>query len=133
MAEDQIGYTELHANFDAVVTAWNAEVGQYVDTGQAVVTLARPDVREAVVDIPDDLIGQVKSDMPFTVRLQAAPTITARAVVREIGPLADEATRSHRVRLTLQDASPAFRLGTTITVTHEPYAWATRAIRASTS
>ena len=40
MAEDQIGYTELHANFDAVVTAWTAEVGQYVDTGQAVVTLA---------------------------------------------------------------------------------------------
>ena len=39
--------------------------------------------------------------------------------MREIGPLADENTRSHRVRLTLQDPSSAFRLGTTITVTHE--------------
>ena len=119
MAEAQIGYTELRANFDAVVTAWTAEVGQYVDMGQAVVTLAEPDIREAVVDIPDYLVGRVKPGMPFTVRLQAAPDVTAHAVVREIGPLADENTRSHRVRLTLQDPSPAFRLGTTVTVTHE--------------
>ena len=58
MAEDKMGYTELHANFDAVVTAWNAVVGQYVDTGQATVTLARPDIREAVVDIPDELLDK---------------------------------------------------------------------------
>ncbi len=119
MAETQVGYTELSANFDAVVTAWTAEVGQYVDTGQAVVTLARPDVREAVVDIPDELIWRVTPGMAFTVRLQAAPGITAQASVREIGPLAEEATRTHRVRLTMADASPAFRLGTTITVSHE--------------
>ena len=119
VAEDQMGYTELHANFDGVVTAWTAEVGQYVDNGQAVVTVARPDVREAVVDIPDELFGRVAPGMTFTVRLQAAPEQTARALVREIGPLADEVTRSHRVRLTLQDAAPAFRLGTTISVSRE--------------
>ena len=119
MAEDQIGYTELHANFDGVVTAWTAEVGQYVDNGRAVVTLARPDVREAVVDIPDDLIGRVAPGMTFLARLQAAPDTTAHAVVREIGPLADEATRTHRVRLTLADASPAFRLGTTLSLSRE--------------
>ncbi len=119
VAEDQIGYTELHANFDGVVTAWNAEVGQYVDNGQAVVTLARPDVREAVVDIPDDLIGKVTPGMTFLARLQAAPDTLAHAVVREIGPLADEATRTHRVRLTLADASPAFRLGTTLSLSRE--------------
>ena len=118
-AEDQVGYTELHANFDGVVTAWNAEVGQYVDNGQAVVTLARPDVREAVVDIPDDIIGKVTPGMTFLARLQAAPDTVAHAVVREIGPLADEATRTHRVRLTLSDASPAFRLGTTLSLSRE--------------
>lgn len=119
MAEDKMGYTELHANFDAVVTAWNAVVGQYVDTGQATVTLARPDIREAVVDIPDELIGSITVGMPFLVRLQAAPAVTAVASVREIGPLADDLTRSHRVRLTLRDPSPAFRLGTTVTIAHE--------------
>ena len=119
MAEDQMGYTVLKANFDAVVTTWSAEVGQFVDNGQAVVTLARPDGREAVVDIPDDLMGSVTMGMPFTVRLQAVPSVTTQAVVREIGPLADEATRAHRIRLTLRNPPPAFRLGTTITVVHD--------------
>jgi RND family efflux transporter MFP subunit len=114
-AQDQIGYTELHANFDGVITTWTAEVGQYVSNGQAVVTVARPDIREAVVDIPDDLIGEIKSGMAFTVRMQAA-SIETQGIVREIGPSADAATRSHRVRLTLEGSNPAFRLGTTISV-----------------
>ena len=119
MAEDQMGYTELRASFDGVVAAWTAEVGQYVSNGQAVVTVARPDIREAVVDIPDALIGTVEPGMSFLVRLQAAPAITASAIVREIGPLADAATRSRRVRLTLQSPASAFRIGTTITVAVE--------------
>ena len=116
MAQDQIGYTELHASFDGVVTAWSAEVGQYVSNGQAVVTVARPDIREAVVDIPDELIGKISPTMIFTVHLLSSPDITATASVREIGPLADAATRSRRVRLGLQNPSEAFRIGTTLTV-----------------
>jgi RND family efflux transporter MFP subunit len=114
VAEDQLGYTELHAHFDGVVTAWSAEVGQYVTNGQAVVTIARPDVREAVVDIPDELMVDVTPGMSFDVILQAAPTVRAKGIAREIGPLADAATRSHRVRLTLDQPTSAFRLGTMI-------------------
>jgi membrane fusion protein, multidrug efflux system len=119
VAQEQIGYTELHANFDGVVTAWSAEVGQFVGDGQAVVTIARPDIREAAVDIPDELINQVTPGMVFNVRLEASPRIIAKARVREIDPLADPVTRSHRVLLTLEDPDPAFRLGTTITVAVE--------------
>ena len=115
-AQDQIGYTELRAQFDGVITAWTAEIGQYVGNGAAVVTVARPDIREAVVDIPDELIAGVHPQMAFSVRLQADPAVTATALVREIAPLADPATRSHRVRLTLQSPSAAFRIGTTIAV-----------------
>ena len=115
VAEDQIGYTELRATFDGVVTEWSVEVGQYITTGQAAVTIARPDVREAVVDIPDDLIGRVAPDMEFLVRVQAAPAFTTKARVREIGPLADAMTRTHRVRMTLEDPPRAFRIGTMVT------------------
>jgi RND family efflux transporter MFP subunit len=119
IAQEQIGYTELHANFDGVVTAWSAEVGQFVEDGQAVVTIARDDTREAAVDIPDELIDHVTPGMVFNVRLEAATKITAKARVRELDPLADTQTRSHRVHLTLVAPDPAFRLGTTITVTAE--------------
>lgn len=115
-AEDQLGYAELHAAFDGVVTAWSAEVGQYVANGQTVVTVARPDVREAVVDIPDELISRVKPGMEFLVQLQSSPQFETRAKVREIGPLAESTTRTHRVRMTLENANRAFRLGTMLTV-----------------
>ena len=49
-AIEQLGYAELKADFAGVVTAVEAEVGQVVSAGQSVVTVARPDIREAVVD-----------------------------------------------------------------------------------
>lgn len=119
LAEEQMSYTELHANFDGVVTTWNAEVGQFVSSGSAVVTIAQPDEREAVVDIPDDLMWNVTPGTKFKVRLLVAPAVVAEGVVREITPIADAATRSRRVRLTLLKAGDAFRLGSTITVAIE--------------
>ncbi|MFE1603106.1 efflux RND transporter periplasmic adaptor subunit [Methylobacterium sp. ID0610] len=118
-AEDELGYATLTADFDGVVTAWSAEVGQVVPAGQAVVTVARPDIREAVVDIPDALMGEVKRDAEFTVTLLAVPAITVRGRVREIGPLAESSTRTRRVRMTLIDPPDAFRLGTTVAVALE--------------
>ena len=51
LAEQQMGYTELYANFDGVVSSWSAEIGEFVGEGKTVVTIARPEAREAVVDI----------------------------------------------------------------------------------
>ncbi|MBD8905364.1 efflux RND transporter periplasmic adaptor subunit [Methylorubrum zatmanii] len=118
-ARDQIGYTELHADFDGVVTQRLAEIGQVVSPGQGIVTLARPETREAVVDIPDTLAGAMPKDGLFTVVLQSAPEITARGRVREVAPFAEAGTRTRRVRLTLEEPGPAFRLGATITVSLE--------------
>lgn len=115
-ARDQIGYTELRADFDGVVTQRSAEVGQDLAAGQTVVTVARPELREAVVDIPGDLVGAMPKDGRFTVALQSAPAITAAGTVREVAPFADASTRTRRIRMSLDTPPPAFRLGATITV-----------------
>lgn len=115
-ARDQMGYTELKAEFDGVVTQRLAEVGQVLSAGQGVVTVARPDARDAVVDIPEDLVGAMPANGLFTVSLQSAPEITARGRVRETAPFAETSSRTRRIRMTLEDPNPAFRLGATITV-----------------
>jgi membrane fusion protein, multidrug efflux system len=115
--QDQIGYTELKADFEGVVAAWSAEIGQVVGAGQPVVTVARPDLRDAVIDIPDFLLGSLERDAAFTVGLQVTPSITATGRVREIAPQSDPSTRTRRVRVTLERPPDAFRLGTTVTVT----------------
>lgn len=118
-AQEQLGYSQLFSDFDGVVTAVNAEVGQVVSPGQTVVTVARSDVREAVVDIPDQLIGDLATGTEFSVSLQSAPTILAQGKVREVAPQADAMTRTRRVRLSLVDPPAAFRLGSTVTVTRD--------------
>jgi len=116
-SQEQLGYARLFSDFDGVVTAVGAEVGQTVSAGQTVVTVARSDLREAVVDIPDQLTGDLTAGTPFQVILQSLPTIQTEAKLREIAPQAEGSTRTRRVRLTLTDPPQAFRLGSTVTAT----------------
>ncbi|MFC3692431.1 efflux RND transporter periplasmic adaptor subunit [Chenggangzhangella methanolivorans] len=113
-AKEQLGYTTLAADLDGVVTAVYAEVGQMASPGMRVMTLARTDIREAVVDVPDDVAQALAPGAPFRVALQADPTVVADGKVREIAPEADAATRLRRIKITLERPQEAFRLGATI-------------------
>lgn len=116
-AQDQLGYSELRTDHDAVVTRWQAEAGQVVTAGQEVVTLARPDIKEAVIDLPGTLADQLPVGVEFKVASQLDPQIATTATLREIEPQAERTTRTRRARLTLTDTPDAFRLGTAISVT----------------
>lgn len=116
-SKDQLSYTELRSDHKAVVTAWNAEAGQVVTAGQQVVTLAQPDIKEAVIDLPDTLVDEIPSDVVFLVAGQLDPSINTTATIREIEPQAQSATRTRRARLTLASTPDGFRLGTAISVT----------------
>ncbi|MEG1042093.1 MAG: efflux RND transporter periplasmic adaptor subunit [Pseudomonas sp.] len=116
-ARDQLGYSELRTDHDAVVTNWQAEAGQTVSAGQPVVTLARPDVKEAVIDLPTYLAEQLTTDLKFEVASQLDPSINTTATLRELEPQADAATRTRRARLTLATTPESFYLGTAISVT----------------
>jgi RND family efflux transporter MFP subunit len=116
-ALDTLSFTQLKADFDGVVTGRYASPGQVVTAGQKIVTIARPEVREAVIAVPSDL-GDIlagKNDLDMFVTLD--DTITMKASrVRGIDPDLDPTTRTRIVFLTLDDPPPAFRLGITISV-----------------
>ena len=114
-AIEQLGYAQVKADFAGVVTAVGAEVGQIVSPGQSVVTVARPEIREAVVDIGADFSEPLKIGLPFTVSLQLLPALQVQGQIREIAPQADSATRMRRVRISLTDPPENFRLGSTVT------------------
>jgi len=113
-AIEQLGYATLKADFAGVVTAICAEAGQVVLPGQNVVTIARPDIREAVVDIGTDAPVALKAGLPFVVSLQLMPELQLRGQLREIAPEADSVTRTRRVRIALSDPPERFRLGSTV-------------------
>jgi RND family efflux transporter MFP subunit len=114
-AIEQLAYSQIKADFAGVVTATGAEAGQVVSPGQTVVTIARPDVREAVVDIGEDFPLPLEVGLPFTVTLQLLPAVQVQGTVREISPQADPVTRLRRVRIALDNPPDSFRLGATVT------------------
>lgn len=113
-AREQLSYSTLRADSDGVVTAVSAEVGQMTVPGNTVVTLARTDIREAVIDLPDPVVALIGPGARFRVQLQADPRVTADGTVREIAPAADAVTRLRRVKVALESPPEAMRLGSTI-------------------
>src|SRR5690606_97117 len=107
-------YAVLRPDYDGIISATAAEVGQVVAAGQTVMTVARPDIREAVLDIPDRMTQYFEQGTPFNVQLQADPTVTGQGSVREVAPQADAQTRTRRVRIALDNPPDGFRLGATI-------------------
>jgi membrane fusion protein, multidrug efflux system len=113
-AIEQLGYAQIKADFGGVVTAVGAEVGQVVSPGQDVVTIARPDLREAVVDIGEDFPAPLEVGLPFTVSLQLLPAVQVEGRIREVAPQADPVTRLRRIRIALDNPPESFRLGATV-------------------
>ncbi|RMS01082.1 hypothetical protein ALP75_200048 [Pseudomonas syringae pv. actinidiae] len=64
------------------MTQWQTEVGQVMATGQAVVSLARPESREAVVDLPVGLLASLDDSRQIRVISQLDERVWVIASVR---------------------------------------------------
>ena len=113
-AQDQLGFTELRADTAGVITAVGAEPSEVVGAGRMVVTLAREGGRDAVFDVPGQLMRSAPRDTPITVSLIDDPGVTASGRVREVAPQADPVTRTFEVRVGLANPPVAMRLGATV-------------------
>ena len=115
LIRDQLTYTELKADFDGVITAVGAEAGQNVNAGQMVVKLARPDDKDAVFNIAETAFTDTNDAHPeIIVWPLTNPDLTVEGVVREISPVADPATRTYSVKVTLKNPPAQLRFGMSI-------------------
>ena len=115
LARNQLGYTELKADADGVITSTLAEPGQVVAVGQAVVRLAHHGEKEAVVALPESWLGEARKARA-TVRLWHDRDRSFVATLRELSPAADPASRTYAARFTIRDADDTVALGMTATV-----------------
>jgi RND family efflux transporter MFP subunit len=113
-AKDQVGFTELKADADGIVTAVGAEPGEVVSAGRMIVQIARQAGRDAVFDVPAQVIRSVPRDSEVMVQLADAPSVTAKGRIREVAPQADPVTRTFEVKVGLTEPPPAMLLGATV-------------------
>jgi RND family efflux transporter MFP subunit len=116
LARNQLGYADLRADADGVITATLAEPGQVVALGQAVARLAHRGEKEAVVALPETWLGEARKSAA-TVRLWSDRDRSFDARLRELSPQADAATRTYAARFTIADADDTVAFGMTATVT----------------
>ena len=114
-AHDLVSFTELKADAPGIITATGPSAGEVVQAGQMIVRLARKDGRDAVFDVPAQLIRSAPSDPQITVSLADDPAVSARGRVREVAAQANAVTRTFEVKVGLTDPPPAMRLGATVT------------------
>lgn len=119
-AHDLLSFTELKADAPGVVTNVGAEPGEVLQAGQMVVRLARQQGRDAVFDVPAQLLRSGPSDPVITVALADAPSVKTSGRVREISPQADPVTRTFAIRVGLDNPPEAMRLGATVNGSMRP-------------
>lgn len=113
-AEDLLGFTELRADQDGVYTTVGPAAGEVVQAGQMIVRVARQDGRDAVFDVPSQIIRSAPLDPVIYVSLADDPNIKVRGHVREVAPQADPVTRTFEVKVSLENPPEAMRLGATV-------------------
>src|SRR5947207_7146403 len=113
-ASENLGYTDLKADNDGVISAIGAEPVQVVSAGQMVVRLAQPGEREAVFNLAEATFKSPPKNPTVEVKLVSNPDIQTQGKVRYISPQADPETRTFTVRVSLPDAPPQMRLGANV-------------------
>jgi RND family efflux transporter MFP subunit len=116
LTQNSLSYATLAADSRGVVTATLVDPGQVVAAGQAAIRVARFAEKEAVVAIPETLVGRAK-DGVATVTLWSEPNKKYVAKLREIAPSADPATRTYLAKFSLPGAGDSVELGMTATLT----------------
>ena len=116
-----LDYTHLTADADGIISAVNAEVGQVVAARQTVLTLVQTGEFEVVVNVPENKISAMQIGQRATITFWA----TGDAVsgnVREISPMADPASRTFAVKISLPElpSQTKIQLGMTASVSMPP-------------
>lgn len=114
---NQASYAKLTAPSAGVITGVEAETGQVVSAGQAIVRFAQDGPRDAVFAVPEHVVSTLKLGQKMSATL-IGNTQNYLGKVREIGSSADPVTRTFAVKLAL-DKAEALPLGISLNV-HAP-------------
>ena len=114
-SRNALGYTNLIAGADGVISNITAEEGQIVAAGQTVMMLTQDGEREVEIAVPESQLSEIVIGMPAAVTLWAN-NAALTGYVRELSPAPDTASRTYTARIALTDAPADLPLGMTARV-----------------
>lgn len=116
--QNQLSYTQLTADADGVVSNVVGEVGQVVGAGQTVLTLVHTGDLEVQINVPENRLVDFPIGKEVSISFWALQGQNASGVVREVAPMADAASRTYKVCVTVTNPPAGMQLGMTASVTN---------------
>jgi len=102
-ARNQVGYAELRADRNGIVTSVSADTGQVVGAGTPVVAVAVDGDKEVQIAVPELEIAQFQPGKPVKVSFWSDAGLVLDGKVREVAGSADPQSRTFSVRVSLPD------------------------------
>jgi RND family efflux transporter MFP subunit len=113
-ARDHLSDTVLRAGVPGVITARKAEVGQVVQAGQTVFSVAQDGPRDAVFNVYESIFTHTLADPAVALALVADPAVKAKGTVREVSPTVDPSNGTVRVKVGIEHPPAAMTLGASV-------------------
>lgn len=101
-ARTMLGYTDILAPFDGVITRKLADVGDLAAPGKPLLQMENPDTLRFEADVPEALVGNVKLGDKLAVRIAANEI---EGTIAELSPASDPNSRTSLVKLDLPGAT----------------------------
>lgn len=117
--QNQLSYTQLTADADGIISNVTGETGQVVGAGQTVLTLVHAGDLEVQIQVPENRLADFPVGKDVSISFWALPGQQAKGVVREVAPMADAASRTYKVNVTVTDPPAGMQLGMTASVTND--------------
>jgi multidrug efflux system membrane fusion protein len=108
---DDIDYTTIDAPFDGVLQERSVEIGDYVQSGDAVAFVVDTDPMIVVGEVNERQVHSLSVGNSGTARLVDGTTV--EGTIRYLAPVADESTRTFRVELAVPNPDGNLRAGMT--------------------
>ncbi|MBV1916410.1 MAG: efflux RND transporter periplasmic adaptor subunit [Pseudomonadales bacterium] len=124
----QLAYTELKAGEPCLVSDVLVEVGENIQSGQKITAVNCGDFNEVLIPVPESMIGNIKQNMPASIRFNAIPNVEFSGTVSEVG-VTSSTGATYLVTLLINDQHPNLRSGLTAEITFELASPATGSIR----
>lgn len=103
-AQAMIGYVEILAPFEGVVTKKWADVGDLATPGKPLIGIEDPSMLQLEADVPDAIASRIQQAARLAILVDSLKGELA-GIVAEIAPTADPASRTFRVKLDLPQAA----------------------------
>ncbi|MBM7866318.1 efflux RND transporter periplasmic adaptor subunit [Heliobacterium gestii] len=120
---NQVNYGVLVAGANGIVSHISGEVGQVVNPnhpGEDVITLVLDNEREVAIDVPERQLADIQKTGKINVSFWALPNVTLAGTIRDIAPMADKATRTYKVKISVPALPAEVKYGMTATVSIYP-------------